>query len=67
MFEAGEGTFARCSQPGVFPVVLLVVLGKFVVAVDGSSAAMPPAFGREVPPVSGDQGKEHCDHDRKIE
>ncbi|MDQ1008828.1 hypothetical protein QFZ82_003313 [Streptomyces sp. V4I23] len=29
----GEGAFARRSQPGVVPVVLLVVLGKFVVSV----------------------------------
>jgi hypothetical protein len=37
LLEAGEGAFARCSQPGVVPVVLPVGLRKFVVAVVGSA------------------------------
>ncbi|GEB49134.1 hypothetical protein SCA03_16850 [Streptomyces cacaoi] len=58
MLEAGGGAFVRCSQSGVVPVVLPVVLGKCVVAVVGSADS---GAGALVGPVGQDVfGKANC-------
>jgi hypothetical protein len=62
LLEAGEGAFARCSQPGMVPVVLLVVLGAFVAAVlggaDSGAGALVGAVGQDEE-LTGQAGVDH--------